>query len=35
MDKKIDLLLQVDFLSMGYKKDVFASFAYEFEPLQK
>ena len=32
MDKKIDLFSQVDFLSMGYKKDIFAVFAYEFEP---
>ena len=22
-------------LSMGYKKDIFAGFAYEFEPLHK
>ena len=24
----------VFFLSMGYKKDIFGTFAYEFEPLQ-
>ena len=33
MDKKIDLFSQVDFLSMGYEKDIFAVFAYEFELL--
>lgn len=32
---KKDLLLQVLFMSMGYEKDIFGSFAYDFELSQK
>jgi len=32
--KKTDTLVSI-FLSMGYKKDIFAVFTYEFELLQK
>ena len=34
MDKKIDKSKPVDFLSMGYEKDIFACFAYDFKLSQ-
>lgn len=32
LKRKKHLHMQVLLLSMGYKKDIFAVFAYEFEP---
>jgi len=35
LDEKSTDVSRCFFLSMGYKKDIFAGFAYKFKPLHK